>query len=202
MSAHTVPLFYDDLTASYEEAWRLLVRGASDRRSAFHTPAVATVDPSGFPAVRTVVLRGADPSNGSLRFHTDKRASKVADIARQPKVSLHFYEKKAKIQLRVSGVATCHIDGPIKEAAWAGSQDMSRECYRVNRGPGSVVSAADDWSIPQDVEDPDMGKENFVAVSIAAESIEWLYLARGGHRRARFCVGEQGTLAQGEWLVP
>ncbi|MEO0411883.1 MAG: pyridoxamine 5'-phosphate oxidase family protein [Pseudomonadota bacterium] len=202
MSAHTVPMFYDDLTASYGEAWRLLVRGVNDRRSAFHTPAVATVDPAGYPKVRTVVLRGADPSDGSLRFHTDKRASKVTDIAGQPKVSLHFYEKKAKIQLRLSGFATCHVDGPVKEAAWAASQDMSRECYRVDRGPGSIVSAANEWSIPHDVDDPDMGKDNFVAVSIAVQSIEWLYLARGGHRRARFHVGPQGTLAQGEWLVP
>lgn len=202
MSAHTVPVFYDDLAMSYEEAWRLLGRGANDRRSSFHTPAVATVDRHGLPNVRTVVLRGADAAKGQLRFHTDQRAGKVVDIAGQPIVSLHFYDKKAKIQLRATGTATCHVDGPVKEAAWAGSLAMSRECYRVNKGPGSVVGAGDDWAIPRDPEDPDMGKANFVAVTIDLTRIEWLYLARGGHRRALFHVGEDGALAQADWLVP
>ncbi|MEM7569933.1 MAG: pyridoxamine 5'-phosphate oxidase family protein [Pseudomonadota bacterium] len=202
MSAHTVPTFYDDLTASYDEAWRLLVRGVNDRRAAFHTPAVATVDADGVPQVRTVVLRGADQGSGRLRFHTDKRANKINEINAQPIISLHFYEKKAKIQLRVSGLATCHNEGAEHDAAWAASQAMSRECYRVNPGPGFAIEEADDWTIPVEPDDPDMGKENFVAVSIAVQSIEWLYLARGGHRRARFLVGDDGALRESVWLVP
>lgn len=202
MSAHSTPLFYDDLDASYEESWRLLVRGKNDRRSAFHTPAIATIGADGVPQVRTVVLRGADQAQAQLRFHTDIRAGKVAEIGAEPKIGLHFYDKKSKIQLRVSGTAHCHTEGALKDHAWDGSKPMSRECYRVNHSPGSHVMAPDAWSIPQDPSDPDEGKENFVAVMVTIETMEWLYLARGGHRRAKFFVAADGALAKATWLVP
>lgn len=202
MTFDALPTFYDDLPASYEEAWTMLTRAKVDRRSAFHTPTIATVDAQGCPQLRTVVLRGADKSAALLRFHTDRRARKVAEIAAQPCVSMHFYDKKSKIQLRVTGVATAHMDGPLKEDAWAGSRDMSRECYRINKAPGTRLDDANDWAIPQNPEDPDLGKENFVAVGIQVQSIEWLYLARGGHRRALFQIGEGGALKASTWLVP
>lgn len=202
MTAQLVPAFYDDLGASYDEAWRLIARGVSDRRSAFHTPAVATIGVDGCPTVRTVVLRGADPATGQLRFHTDRRARKVAEIDANPKMSLHVYDKKPKIQVRINGQGECHTDGPFKDAAWTASQAMSRECYRVNKGPGTQVGEPDDWLIARDVDELDVGKENFVAVSVRVQSIEWLYLARGGHRRAIFHLDDKGTMAQANWLVP
>ncbi|MEM9877930.1 MAG: pyridoxamine 5'-phosphate oxidase family protein [Pseudomonadota bacterium] len=202
MSIDTLPTYYDDLNASYDEAWTLLIRGKADRRSAFHTPSVATVDTDGYPQVRTVVLRAADKTSAELRFHTDLRARKLVEIAEQPCVSLHFYDKKAKIQLRATGLAKAHTSGFVKEAAWENTRAMSRECYRVDKSPGSFVDASDDWVIPQDPPDADMGKEHFVPVVVKVRSIEWLYLARGGHRRALFDLDEHGALASARWMVP
>ena len=39
-----LPGFYNDLDASLAHAWAMIGRGVADRRSAFHTPVVATVD--------------------------------------------------------------------------------------------------------------------------------------------------------------
>ena len=54
------PAFADDLAASLQEAFRLLANAVPDRRSPLHTPTVATLDESGAPSLRTVVLRGFD----------------------------------------------------------------------------------------------------------------------------------------------
>jgi hypothetical protein len=45
------------------------------------------------------------------------------------------------------------------------------------------------------------GRERFCAVDIEVESLEWLYLAAHGHRRARFRRRGDGSVEAG-WLVP
>ena len=77
---------YDDLDGSCAHAWALLARGVKDRRSPFHTPGLATVSPEELPEIRTVVLRGCDPQTRNLRFHTDTRSAKIADMQKQPQV--------------------------------------------------------------------------------------------------------------------
>lgn len=202
MSFDGLPTYYDHLDASYDEAWTLLKRGKADRRSPFHTPSIASVDTNGCPQVRTVVLRGADQDTATLRFHTDVRSRKIPELRAQPCVSVHVYDKKAKIQLRLTGHATAHTDGPVKEEAWAASREMSRECYRLNKAPGTFVGDANDWMIPQDPAHEDVGKDNFVAVSIKLSALEWLYLARGGHRRAYFEIAPDGGIVSSAWMVP
>ncbi|MFD0935936.1 pyridoxamine 5'-phosphate oxidase, partial [Methylobacterium trifolii] len=49
MSRDPLPAFYDDLDASLAELWRLLADGVGRNGSAFHTPALATVDGAGRP---------------------------------------------------------------------------------------------------------------------------------------------------------
>lgn len=180
----------------------MLTRGKADRRSPFHTPTIATVDEHGCPQLRTIVLRVAQQKDARLRFHTDRRSRKIQEIQAQPCVSLHFYDKKAKIQLRATGQAIAHVDGAEKEAAWAASREMSRECYRIDKAPGTFVDNSDDWVIPAEPDDPEQGRDNFVPVDIKLNSIEWLYLARGGHRRALFHTDSNGALADALWMVP
>ena len=67
---------FDTLDAIRKDIADRLRRGASDRRSAFHCPVVATADAD----VRVMVLRDYDEEGRTLRFHTDARAPKVAAI--------------------------------------------------------------------------------------------------------------------------
>jgi hypothetical protein len=82
------PAFYDDLPQTLRACWTLLERGAADRRSAFHTLAVATTGLDGRPRVRTVVSRRVDPPARAVRFHADSRSAKVAELRADPRLAL------------------------------------------------------------------------------------------------------------------
>jgi pyridoxamine 5'-phosphate oxidase len=193
------PRFADDLALTLEEAWASLDRGVRNRRSPFHTPAVATLGLDGRPRVRTVVLRGADSSERFLRFHTDIRGEKVAEIRRDDRVALHAYDPRAKFQVRVEGRANIHADDALADSAWDVSKLMSRACYGTQPKPGVALEHADSFVLPGDEEEISAGRENFSVVLIRVESIETLYLDHAGHRRARF---ELGDMLDARWLTP
>ncbi len=200
MTDQTLPPYYNDLDATRDQALALIQRGVKDRRSGMHTFAVATIGADGAPRMRTVVNRGFDPQSRTLRFHTDARAPKLTEIADDPRVAVHLYDPKAKIQLRLTALASVHKDGDLRAAVWQATRDFSRECYRVVPAPGDSVS--DPTAIPfTPGEDPEEGAQNFVAVTLAVSQIEWLFLAHQGHRRALFSWDSDGTVSQ-SWLVP
>ncbi|MFM7416578.1 MAG: pyridoxamine 5'-phosphate oxidase family protein, partial [Alphaproteobacteria bacterium] len=112
------PAFADDIMASLQEAFRLLADAVPNRRSPLHTPTIASLDDTGAPSLRTVVLRGFDADARRLRFHTDRRSDKARGIARDPRVMMHFYDAALHIQMRVAGRATLHLDDAVADAAW------------------------------------------------------------------------------------
>jgi hypothetical protein len=178
------------------EAMWMLARGVADRRAALHTPTLATRAAGGAPALRTVVLRGFDPAERLLRFHTDRRSAKAGEIAADPRVALHGYDPAAQVQLRIAGVASLHLDDAVADAAWAGSRTMSRMCYAAPDAPGRPVPAP-----PPAPTDPEGGRENFCAVLLRVDTLDWLLLAAAGHRRAHFAWDAQGALTAG-WVAP
>jgi pyridoxamine 5'-phosphate oxidase len=193
--------FRDDLGETLAEAWRLLARGVADRRHGFHHPAVATIGLDGRPRVRTVILRGVDVAARALRFHTDVRSLKVEELARDARASLLFYDAGAKAQVRIEGHASIHAGDSVADAAWAGSRAMSRACYGTSPAPGGVIPDGSAFSLPG--EDDDLvaaGRENFRAAVIVADSLEWLHLGHGGHRRALYEWADGQATAN--WLVP
>jgi hypothetical protein len=196
---HALPPWHDDLAGSLAHAWAMLVRGAGDRRHAFHTPTVATIGADGAPRLRTVVLRGAEPAARRLRFHTDARSAKASELAAEPRIALHAYDAGAKLQLRLDGVATLHRADAIADAAWAATRPFSRACYLVAAAPGS---AADDpvSALAEAGVGDEAGREAFVAVTVAVTRLEMLHLAASGHRRSAFAWVD-GTLSA-TWLVP
>ena len=194
------PPFYDDLAATLEEAWRLLSRGASDRRSPFHTPTLATLRQDGSPTARTVVLRAADTVGRTLRFHTDIRSSKFLEIAAEPRVAVHFYDASCKIQLRIDGLASLHTGDEVSAEAWRITRPFSRACYRVVPGPGQAIEDPRAIQINPKTNDLRAGRDNFAALWLSINSLEWLYLAGHGHRRARFAWN--GDKLTSNWLVP
>ena len=186
---------YDDLSASCAYGWSMLERGVKDRKSAFHTPSIATISANGSPTIRTVVLRSCATAEKTLRFHTDIRSHKITELQKNPLAAMHFYDAGAKIQLRLA-VRLEMLSGDAFDAAWEATRPMSRECYQVMQSPGSVIEN------PQHVQFDAMasqdGEAHFVPVAAHVLQMEWLYLAARGHRRALFDF-ENDTQ---NWLVP
>lgn len=182
----------------------MLQAGASDRKSAAHTPVVATVTAEGAPSQRVMILREVDWDNRRLRFHTDVRSAKVGE-ADGAAASVLIYDPKAKIQLRIGGTCRVEQDGPIADAAWQSSTLFARRCYMAEESPGLVTDAPTS-GLPPAIEgrqpseaDIAPARANFAVLIVTYDCIEWLYLANSGHRRARF-TWEEGW--QGNWLVP
>lgn len=189
------PAHADDLAAARAEAFALLARGVADRRHPFHTPTLATLSLDGAPRARTLVLRGFDAPTRTLRLHSDARSDKVAELLREPRAALHLYDAGAQVQIRLEGTAQAHHDDALAEAAWAASRPFSRMCYAIEPAPGTPIAAP----APAPRDDAS-GRVHFCAITFTFARMEWLWLAAGGHRRARFTWTPEGEEAT--WLVP
>lgn len=183
----------DDLLASvFSSIWTELSSAASDRRHGFHVGTVATVAEDGSPRARSVVLRGVDAERGALRFHTDIRSPKVGEIACRPRVAWHFYAPERTLQVRLLGVAHCAASGAATDLAWSESPLSSRRCYLAPAAPGAVAPGPSP-NLPEAVRgrrpteaESEAGRGRFSTVVTIVSEIDWLSLASGGHRRARF----------------
>ncbi len=80
--------------------------------------AVSTVDPTGRPSARNVLLRGLDETAGELCFYTNKSSHKGHDLAGNPNVCLLFSWLGLHRQVKVVGVAEV-IDDARNDAYFA-----------------------------------------------------------------------------------
>ncbi|MGL4440774.1 MAG: pyridoxamine 5'-phosphate oxidase family protein [Bosea sp. (in: a-proteobacteria)] len=197
MSDQPIPTFYNDLAETRVQAWALLARGVADRRSPFHAPTVASLGLDGRPRARVVIMRACDVTKATLRFNTDRRTEKFAELSRDPRISLTGYDAGSKIQVRAEGVASLHTDDAVADTAWEASRQFSRICYGTVPAPGTLLGDGGGFSLPSEDAEIAAGRANFSTVVIKVRTLEWLYLAHAGHRRARFDVGGEGM-----WLTP
>ncbi len=179
-----------------------LVRAAKDRRSPMHVPAVVTSDVE----ARGMVLREFNSNAWTLRFHTDNRAPKVAAIEADPRMSVLFYDKNSKIQIRAKGRGLILQDDPVSQAAWDNGTNFARRCY-LGEGPGAQ-SDVPTSGLPDEFEgyeptDEQLipARENFAVLLIDLTDLDWLYLAHTGHVRAQFTKDGSGDW-QGRWVSP
>jgi pyridoxine/pyridoxamine 5'-phosphate oxidase len=206
MTSPDYPSFYNDLNKSLQVGWELLAEGAKCRTSPLHTPVVASIDRSGRPSQRVMVLRSADQQRRLLRFHTDSRAEKVAEIGDGAPVSVLAYHPAQQIQLRLTGAALVATEGAAVEEAWQSSTNFARRCYLAEPPPGSPVAEPTSGLAPEyagiNPSDAQIApaRENFAILLAQVDRMEWLYLLNIGHRRARF--EWDGAAWQGHWLVP
>lgn len=196
----------DDLDEIFNDIWTRWVRGSADRRSPFHTPVVATINARTAPAQRVMVLRKVDRSAGVLRFHTDHRSTKAAQISANEAISVVGYDAGAKIQLRAEGTAIVLHDGAMADQAWAATSGSGRRSYLTTLPPGSTSNVATsglpeafEQAVPTPFES-EAGRANFAIIPVTITRLEWLHLAATGHRRAGFM--RDGETWRGEWLIP
>lgn len=181
-------------TASTDEGelvrriWTELQRATVDRHHEWRTPVLATTGLDAFPQARTVVLRTADAQASQLVFFTDRRSPKVAELQRVPGATFVFWSKRLSWQLRVRVTTHVHTDGTVVEAAWSRvGQSAAAGDYLAPHAPGSELGSRANMNADT---------HHLAVVTAHIEQMDWLELAREGHRRARLM---QGTVA---WLVP
>ena len=119
---------------------------------------------------------------------------------------LLFYDKGQKIQLRISGKTKVNYQNEITKKSWKKTAHMSRQCYLGDFSPGleaskptSGLSESID-NLKYSFEESEFGYKNFSVVEVVIKSIEWLYLAAKGHRRAYFQF-KNGEISK-KWLIP
>lgn len=202
------PAYYDDLDLSFEEAWGLVGAGITNRNSPAHYPTVGTVDETGTPQLRIMILRDLSRKDRTLRFHTDARSIKVDQLRQNAAASVLIYDPSAKVQIRLSGKAQLSFQDETADAAWSGSTPFARRCYMAEAAPGTALehpsSGLPEWIQGKQPEEEQLVdyRPNFAALLVKIESIEWLYLANVGHRRARWQFNEADNSWQGSWIVP
>jgi hypothetical protein len=189
-----------------ESAWTLLVQGSQTPGDAFYTGTLGT-QAGDSVSLRTVVLREADAVQKSLICYSDKRAAKIQELNTNPQVSFMFWDSERKIQLRLSGTAKVHLTDTLAEEHWQQASLSNRRSYLAIPAPGSPqpgptsgLPAGLDTREPSK-EETESGRANFAVISIQVQHLDWLHLAKGGHRRAMFSY-EEGKMAEASWVIP
>ena len=197
------PAYYENLEEIQNKYWSMLDDAVTNRSSSFRIPVFICSHQDEVDG-RIVVLRKSDRENNLLQFHTDFRSPKVEILKNNNKASLLFYDKEKKIQLRVKVNCEINNQNSITEESWEKTQHISRRCYLTDSPPGTssetptsgMISKLEDFDYTMDQSEE--GFKNFTVIKCNIKSIEWLYLAAKGHRRAIFDIKNKKQ----NWLVP
>ena len=185
--------------------WQSLERGCKELDHPFRTPVFGTAD-EWAASLRTVVLRGVDPSRRLLTCHTDFRSQKIRHLWRNPQAQWLFYDARSKIQLRASGLCSLHHGDDVARKAWLNTPLASRANYCSLLPPGEMISNADaaytpGWKASEPtVQQAEAGWPNFAVIVTTVDSFDWLQLRIEGHRRAGFTWTGERLVAN--WIAP
>jgi pyridoxamine 5'-phosphate oxidase len=184
--------------------WKLLEEGLTLKDSPLKTPVFSNIE-NNKPSAKIVVLRAIDRKKRTLTFHTDYRSPKVKALKKNANAVLVFYHKDEKVQLKITVKTKIHFDDKIAAAAWKNTAHYSRKCYLIESPPSAVIKSPG-TTLPINFEEnsytleqSELGYKNFAVVECFINSIDWLYLASTGHKRAIFSYYESEEF---NWLVP
>jgi len=199
------PEYYNDLEKIYLKIWQLLNSGLNNRDAQFHIP-VFICNSVNKPDGRIIVLRGVSEKENKIWFHSDIRSNKVKNLKSYPNATLLFYDKVEKIQLRIFGSVKINYQNNIAKISWEKTPHMSRQCYLGDHAPGSNADRGTSGlteiveNLKYTKEESEKGYKNFCVIEVFVKSIEWLYLAAKGHRRASFSL--KNNSLEKKWLIP
>ena len=198
------PAYYENFNEIEKKIWSLFDDAVTNRTSPFRIPVFICGSQNDFDG-RIVVLRKSDQSNKLLQFHSDIRSDKIKKLKNNNNASMLFYDKEEKIQVRVKIECTINHENEITKQSWLKTGHMSRKCYLVDNGPGTESATPTSGLKPEldnfdfTMKQSEEGYKNFTVIQCKIKSLEWLYLAAKGHRRARF---EFSDYTKGYWLIP
>ena len=196
-------MYYEDLSEIKNKVWSMLNKAVKDRASPFRIPVFICGNQDDFDG-RIVVLRKSDRSNNLIQYHSDIRSDKIAKLKNNKNGSMLFYDKEEKIQVRLKVLCTVNHNNNITKESWLKTGHMSRKCYLVDNGPGTESETPTSGLRPEldnfefTMEQSEAGYKNFTVIQCRIKTMEWLYLAAKGHRRAKFDLENN----KDTWLIP
>ena len=197
------PAYYEDFSEIKKKIWLMLDGAITNRGSQFRIPTFICGDQSDFDG-RIVVLRKSDKKNNIVQFHSDIRSDKIEILKKNSSAAMLFYDKEEKIQVRLKIECIINHENNITKESWEKTQHISRKCYLVDNGPGTKSDIPTSGLKPEldnfdyTKEQSEEGYKNFTVIQCKVKSLEWLYLAAKGHRRARFDLETN----KDNWLIP
>jgi 3-hydroxyisobutyrate dehydrogenase len=186
--------------------WKMLVEGATNRKSALHQAVISTAKDN-LAFMRTVVLRRVDADTRKVYLHTDMRSKKMEDIERNGHLSWLVYDQSLRSQIRLSGKTIVHHLDDLCTEQWSKTGHHSRRYYMTDQPPSRELEqpstglndalTAFDYTL----EESEVGFQHFVVVETCIDWMEWYYTHSKGNRRAGFTY-ENGSLSNATWLMP
>ena len=162
------------LTAKPDFLWGYLADIAADSANPARIITLATVDTSGQPQARSVILREAQP--WTLTVYSDRRSPKVEQLKQQPQAQLLFWDMDKRWQLRSAAKAEVITAGAETEQLWERIKDThAAQDYLTPQAPGEFL----------DSDAPAQEQPQLAILRFHLTEIDWLELRREGHRRQR-----------------
>lgn len=184
-----------DLPAALPEwldrIWHELTRAAADRTLTMHYAAMATAGLSGGAEARMVGMRRTDRTAGNVIVWSDANAGKMAELRRDNRATLLFWDGATQQQLRLKVTVG---STPADAELWDTLPDAARFHFGRAPTPATPIGAPDAWSSAPD-------RSALAILTCRVDEIEALQLDDDGgkHRRARFLRSEDW---HGTWLCP
>ena len=197
------PAYYENFNEIKNKIWSMLDNAIKDRSSPFRIPVFICGNENDLDG-RIVVLRKSDRANNLVQYHSDIRSDKIDKLKLNKNAAMLFYDKEEKIQVRLKVECILNHNNEITKESWSKTGHISRKCYLVDDGPGVESPTPTSGLKPEldnfefTMEQSEEGYKNFTVIQCKIKSIEWLYLAAKGHRRARFDLDNN----KDTWLVP
>ena len=175
----------------FQQLKRELINGSVKRGHPFRYFTLGTID-ADKPQLRTVVLRKAYP-NLSLLFYTDKRSSKISQLANNNQVNGLFYHPKKLLQLQIKAKAKI-LDNPTEiRQHWNNVSPKAKKDYTTVLPPGVEIEHPENIEYLED-------QNHFCMVELQPYEIEYLRLQRPSHVRVLF--EKNGDSWEGKFLNP
>ena len=182
----------ETLSAIRTAVWSELAAATRAKDHAWRTPVLATVEGATADA-RVVILREVEVQHQRLRFYTDARAGKVAQMRIAPAGCLVMWSASLHWQVRCHVRLTLDVSGLAATSRWATIRlTPAADDYLSNLPPGAPLLDVPDGGSGSGA----VPRAHFAVVSAEVERLDWLELAPTGNRRAIFDVeGER-------WVQP
>ena len=190
--------------------WGNLTAGSESSEHPWRLGSLATIEvaaDSAFrPQSRTVVLRHADSNARLVECHTDARSGKVGQLKQGQsgaEASWLFYKHGTGIQLRLNG-RTHVINGGEADRAWQATPLRSRAAYLSISTPGEPaegIQPPDTSDRQTTLAESERGRDNFRIVRTRVDTVDLVYLRRGGHVRAKLSYPTDSAVTV-TWVVP